>query len=234
MGETGSGKELVAEAVHALSSGPGRPFVAVNCAAIPAELFESELFGHEAGAYTGARGVRIGLLESATGGTLFLDEIAEMPAQLQSKLLRALETRCFRRVGSNKDLPLNARVVVQVVFETGGRGLRPDLYYRIAGFSLSLPPLRERPADIDLLAGHFLASFRTRHPGVRPPGFEHALRALRAHDWPGNVRGLKLVAEHVAIICRNDVAGVADVAAVLRGKPAARVPEPRDEGPCAR
>ncbi|MBK8996848.1 MAG: sigma-54-dependent Fis family transcriptional regulator [Myxococcales bacterium] len=224
LGETGSGKELVAEAVHELSCGPDKPFVAVNCAAIPKDLFESELFGHEAGAYTGARGVRIGLLESAAGGTLFLDEIGQMPVLLQSKLLRALESRCFRRVGSNRDLPLTGRVVSatqRVVLDNHGGGLRPDLYYRVAGFTLTLPPLRDRPADIDLLARAFLERFRTRHTLVSASGFtERALQALHAHGWPGNVRELKLVVEHAAIISRGELVSAGDIGAVLRGKPA--------------
>ncbi len=235
LGETGSGKELVAEAVHELSCGPDKPFVAVNCAAIPKDLFESELFGHEAGAYTGARGVRIGLLESAAGGTLFLDEIGQMPVLLQSKLLRALESRCFRRVGSNRDLPLAGRVVSatqRVVLDNHGGGLRPDLYYRVAGFTLTLPPLRDRPADIDLLARAFLERFRTRHTLVSASGFtERALQALHAHGWPGNVRELKLVVEHAAIISRGELVSAGDIGAVLRGKPAKALTTSPPEAP---
>lgn len=227
LGETGTGKELVAEAIHALSCPPGRPFVAINCAAIPEHLFESELFGHEAGAYTGARGLKLGLLESAAGGTVFLDEIAEMPESLQPKLLRALESRRFRRVGSNRDVPLQARVVSatqRIALDRGKGSLRPDLYYRLAGFTLALPPLRDRPNDIDVLARTFLAAFRARHPGCPLTFTERALETLHAHFWPGNVRELKMVVEHAVILANDDVVTAADVSVALRHQPARRPP----------
>lgn len=229
LGETGTGKELVAEAIHEVGSAPDSPFVAINCAAIPEHLFESELFGHEAGAYTGARSARAGLFESAAGGTVFLDEIAEMPAVLQPKLLRALESRRFRRVGANRDLPLRARVVSathRVVLDPRGNGLRPDLYYRLAGFTLSLPALRARIPDIDVLARAFLASFRERH-GAGPTGFSNrALEMLHAHAWPGNVRELRLTVEHAAIVARDSVITGPEISVALGHQPALRESRP--------
>ncbi|MCA9626292.1 MAG: sigma-54-dependent Fis family transcriptional regulator [Myxococcales bacterium] len=203
LGETGTGKELVAEAVHQLASGDRDPFVAINCAAIPAELFESELFGHEAGAYTGARGARVGLLEAAGSGTVFLDEVGEMPMQLQPKLLRALETREFRRIGANTSVPLKARVISATNrgFGDDDSSLRLDLQFRLAGFTIVLPPLRERLEDIEVLARHFVESFAERQ-GIHGCGINsEALAALRDHSWPGNVRELRSTLDHAAILC---------------------------------
>jgi DNA-binding NtrC family response regulator len=224
LGETGTGKELVAEALHGLTFGSDRPFVAINCAAIPESLFESELFGHEAGAYTGARGVRVGLMEAAAGGTLFLDEVGEMLASLQPKLLRVLETRTFRRVGSNRDVKLSARVVSatnRLPSRTEVSRLRPDLYYRLAGFSLVLPPVRERLDDVELLATAFLRAFAHyyRLPGLRFGGDTAA--ALRAHGWPGNVRELRSVVEQAAILAQHGVVGADEIERVLQHQPSA-------------
>jgi len=227
LGETGTGKELVAEALHKLTLGPDRPFVAINCAAVPDSLFESELFGHEAGAYTGARGVRVGLLEAAAGGSVFLDEVGEMPASLQPKLLRVLETRSFRRVGSNRDIKLSARVVSatnRLPSRAEEARVRSDLYYRLAGFTLTLPPLRERLDDLPLLAAAFLRAFARRYD-IQTMRFEDgALDRLRAHDWPGNVRELRAAVEQAAILAPNGAVGTADIARVLQSlPPAARV-----------
>ncbi|MEZ4371886.1 MAG: sigma-54 dependent transcriptional regulator [Polyangiaceae bacterium] len=217
LGETGTGKELVAEAVHQLASGDRDPFVAINCAAIPAELFESELFGHEAGAYTGARGARVGLLEAAGSGTVFLDEVGEMPPQLQPKLLRALETREFRRIGANTSVPLKARVISATNrgFGNDDSSLRLDLQFRLAGFTIVLPPLRERLEDIELLAKHFVESFGERQ-GIHGCGISsEALSALREHSWPGNVRELRSTLDHAAILCGGTVIDAATVRAAM-------------------
>lgn len=221
LGETGTGKELVAEAIHRLTPSAGTaPFIAINCAAIPESLFESEVFGHEAGSYTGARGVRLGLLEAAAGGTVFLDEIGEMSATLQPKLLRVLETRAFRRVGSNQWLPLSARVVAatnrRVLTE---QSLRTDLRYRLAGFTINLPPLRERLADVDTLAREFLRSFAERHQLREARISPDALDALRQQPWPGNVRELRAVVEHAAIASHTGNVGLDDVATALYRSP---------------
>ncbi|WP_394829677.1 sigma-54 interaction domain-containing protein [Pendulispora albinea] len=199
LGETGTGKELVAQAIHRLGAPPGAPFVAINCAAVPESLFESELFGHEAGAYTGARGARVGLLEAAGQGVVFLDEVGDMPLALQSKLLRVLETRTFRRVGGTRDLPLQARVVSATNADLE-LVLRPDLLYRLAGFTIPLPTLRERGDDIALLACVFLKRFSERHRLSVKRFSEAALARLRAHPWPGNVRELRGAVEHAAIL----------------------------------
>ncbi len=225
LGETGTGKELVAQSIHRLGKEPTLPFVAFNCAAIPEHLFESELFGHEAGAYTGARAARMGLLEAAGGGTVFLDEIAEMPIQIQPKLLRVLETRTFRRLGSNRDVTLQARVISATNRGLAGFSraiLRADLLYRLAGFTITLPSLRERAADIDLLAHSFLRSFRDRH-GATPLRFSGAaLELLRSQPFPGNVRELRALVEHAAILAKEDAISEADIQRSLARLPRAR------------
>jgi two-component system response regulator AtoC len=197
VGETGTGKELVARAVHKASPRRDSLFVAVNCAAIPAEMMESELFGHERGAFTGAVKERVGKFELADGGTLFLDEITEMPIGLQAKLLRALQEGVIERLGSNRPINVDLRIVaatnrdpMQAVQE--GK-LREDLYYRLNVFRIELPPLRERENDIGLLARHFLA-------GRNQTLSEDALTILRSYDWPGNVRELENVLQRAAIV----------------------------------
>ena len=217
-GETGTGKELVAQAVHASSETDG-PFVPVNCAAIPETLFESELFGHDAGSFTGARGARQGLFEVAAEGTLFLDEIGELPAALQPKLLRALETRTFRRVGGNRDLPFRARVISATHRPLTGvdSSLRSDLYYRLAGFTINTPSLRDRALDIDMLARHFLREFSTRY-GVNVEFSPRALEALHAYDWPGNVRELRAVVQQAAVLSGSDCVGVAELMMALKNR----------------
>ncbi|HEY4016883.1 MAG TPA: sigma-54 dependent transcriptional regulator [Polyangiaceae bacterium] len=222
-GETGTGKELVAQSIHAASA-TNAPFVPVNCAALPEPLFESELFGHEAGAFTGARGARAGLFEAAANGTLFLDEIGELPASLQPKLLRALESRAFRRIGSSRDLPFRARVISATHRSLLGAdpALRSDLYYRLAGFTIAIPALRDDISDIEILAQHFLSEFSLRY-GLELTLSPHALAALHAHDWPGNVRELRAVVEQAAVLAPGDRIGVAELMMAFR-----------DRQPCAR
>lgn len=197
-GETGTGKELVARAIHQQSPRKSSLFVAVNCAAIPAEMMESELFGHERGAFTGAVKERIGKFELADEGTLFLDEVTEMPIALQAKLLRALQEGVIERLGSNRSLNVNIRVVaatnrdpLQAIKD--GK-LREDLYYRLNVFRIDLPPLRDRLSDIGILAAHFL---KKRHISID----ESAVSALQHYRWPGNVRELENVLERAAIVC---------------------------------
>ncbi len=203
LGETGTGKDVVAQAIHESTCGADRPFVAINCAAIPEALLESELFGHQSGAFTGATGAKPGLLEAARHGTLFLDEIGEMPLALQPKLLRVLESRTFRRVGSNATLPFEARVVSATNRPPSGAtpsGLRPDLFYRLGGLKLSLPPLRERAEDVPLLVEHFLEAFAERNRIPPQSITSDAIVMLQAHSWPGNARELRCIVEHAAIV----------------------------------
>jgi two-component system nitrogen regulation response regulator GlnG len=192
-GESGTGKELLARALHDLSAVAAGPFVAVNCGALARELAESELFGHERGAFTGAGARKLGWFEEASGGTLVLDEIGELPLDLQPKLLRVLETGRLRRVGGQGEIAVNVRVVALTLRDlrrdaSCGR-FRLDLYHRLAGCELRLPSLRERPSDIALLAEHFLAELL---PELGPRVLEaEAMERLLAHDWPGNVRELR-------------------------------------------
>ncbi len=217
-GETGTGKELVAQAIHTASARDA-PFVPINCAALPEQLFESELFGHEPGAFTGGAAARPGLFEVASSGTLFLDEIGELPPSLQPKLLRALESRTFRRIGSSRDLPFRARVVSATNRSLSGASaaLRSDLYYRLAGFTIAIPALREDMSDIDLIAQHFLREFSTRY-GLDLDFSPHALSALHTHDWPGNVRELRAVVEQAAVLAPGDRVGVAEVTMAFRDR----------------
>ncbi len=201
LGETGTGKEVAATAIHEESS-PGSPFVSINCAAIPENLFESELFGHEAGAFTGARSTKAGLLETAGSGTLFLDEVGEMPLALQAKLLRVLQEKKFRRVGGKREYPFQARVISATNRRLSGKpdeAIRSDLYFRLARFTLSLPPLRERREDIERLALHFLVRFSGKYPGLPTRFHAQAMEVLHRYDFPGNVRELQLVIERAAI-----------------------------------
>jgi len=192
-GESGTGKELLARALHAGSGRAIKPFVAVNCGAIPATIIESELFGHERGAFTGASAQHRGVFEQAQGGTLFLDELGEMPLDLQTRLLRVLETRTVRRVGGTADQPIDCRIVAATNRRLGemvaAGQFREDLYYRLYNVPMNLPPLRERPEDITLLTHQFLqaAKARDRELEIAP----EAMQVLLAHPWPGNVRELR-------------------------------------------
>jgi DNA-binding NtrC family response regulator len=217
LGETGTGKELVAEAIHHLSC-PEQPNIAINCAAIPEPLFESELFGHTVGAFTGARSSRAGLLEEAADGTVLLDEVGELPPHLQPKLLRVLETKRFRRLGGASDLDFRGRVISATnrALDEELTMLRSDLYFRLAGFTIVTPPLRDRPADIGVLVARFLASFSERYPGAPTKLALSAAELLRAYDWPGNVRELRSVVEHAAMLSRGPIIDATDVKTALR------------------
>jgi DNA-binding NtrC family response regulator len=199
-GETGTGKDVLARAVHAHSARAKGPFVVVDCGAVVTNLIESELFGHEKGAFTGATDTRKGAFEQANRGTVFLDEIGELPLSMQPKLLRALESRRIRRVGGERELPVDIRVIAathrDLKAEVERGHFREDLYFRLAVVPLSLPPLRERRADIALIASQLLA--RVAGTGAKALSNE-ALQALAAHDWPGNVRELRNVLERSAL-----------------------------------
>jgi DNA-binding NtrC family response regulator len=206
-GESGTGKELLARALHELGPNPAGPFVTVNCGALPRELAESELFGHERGAFTGAGARRAGWFEEASGGTLVLDEIGELPADLQPKLLRALETGRIRRVGGTGESAVRVRVVAMTLRnlrELAERAaFRVDLYHRLAGFELALPPLRRRRGDIPLLVERFLQELA---PELGPRTIDPAaLARLEGHDWPGNVRELRNVIRRAAILTANHI-----------------------------
>lgn len=202
-GQTGTGKEVVARALHDFGPRAKSPFVAINCAALPEELFESELFGHEAGAFTGARTVRVGKFEFAHGGTLLLDEIESMPLSLQAKLLRVLQERVVERVGSNKSVAVNVRVIAATKYDLEEQGrlgrFRPDLYYRLAGAEIPLPPLKAREGDILLLFEHFATSAASIAGQPHRSLSSSDVEALLTHSWPGNVRELKSVAERYAL-----------------------------------
>ncbi len=205
LGESGTGKELVARALHALSPRAKRPFVAQNCASLPEGLLDVELFGHARGAFTGAVGERAGLFESADGGTVFLDEVGEMPPAMQAKLLRVLQEGELRRLGSNRTVKLDVRLICAThrnleAMAREGR-FREDLYYRLHAFLLRLPPLRERMTDIPALAVHFLDGFARQHGRPSPGLSDGALRVLLGHDWPGNVRELQHVMERLVVLC---------------------------------
>lgn len=202
-GETGTGKEVVARALHEFGPRAKAPFVAINCAAVPEELFESELFGHEAGAFTGARTQRIGKFEFAHGGTLLLDEIESMPLALQAKLLRVLQEWMVERVGSNKSVAVNVRIIAATKYDLEEQGrlgrFRPDLYYRLAGAEIPLPPLRDREGDVLLLFEHFATRAAAIAGQEHRPLSSSDVEALLTHTWPGNVRELKSVAERYAL-----------------------------------
>ncbi len=205
LGETGTGKELTARRIHELSPRAERPFVAVNCAALPETLLESELFGHEAGAFTGATQRRLGRFELAQGGTLFLDEIGETSPAVQSRLLRVLQEREFVRVGGSETIRCDVRIIaatnrdLQQAMQEGA--FREDLYYRLSVFPIRLPPLRDRREDIPLLAEHFVRT-TAAELGLPPPALtREALERLCAYDWPGNIRELRNVIERAVLLC---------------------------------
>jgi len=227
-GESGSGKEAAAQAIHERSRRRGKPLVAVNCGAVSSTLIESELFGHERGAFTGADRRRLGYFEMAHGGTLFLDEVTEMSNELQVKFLRVLETRSFRRVGGNEELNVDVRIVASsnrdLLEAVRTEKLRGDLYYRLNVFPLRLPPLRERREDVPLLARHFLARIEeNEHVGIS--GFDpDALELLQAHDWPGNVRELRNVVHRGYVLSDGPTLTAQALRSVLDGDPGPTAP----------
>lgn len=224
-GESGTGKELIARAIHQLSPRARQPLVAVHCAGLPRELIESELFGHEKGAFTGAHERRIGRVEQAQGGTLFLDEIGEIDATIQIKLLRFLGERTFERVGSNKTLTSDVRLVaatnknLEELVRSGA--FRDDLYFRLKVVEIWLPPLRERTGDIPLLAQVFLREFATENDKKVNDFSTEALEALMRHRWPGNVRELRTAIEHAVVLCRGEKIVLRDLPAEVRSDGAA-------------
>ncbi len=236
LGESGTGKECFAAWLHQWSPRARGPFVSVDCAAIPADLVESELFGHVRGAFTGAQGARAGRLEEAEGGTLFLDEVGNLPPATQMKLLRVLQERVVYRLGSREGVPLDVRVVAATNGNLRGAmaqgTFREDLYHRMAEFVVELPPLREREGDVDLLAAHFLESFNRRF-GRRVAGFTpQALERLRRHPWPGNVRELQSAIKR-AVILAGDRIGVEHLPEDLGQVPWFEVAKPEAPGPPA-
>lgn len=219
-GENGTGKELVARSIHRASQRANRPFVAVNCAAIPDTLIESDLFGHEKGAFTGATSLQRGKFELADGGTIFLDEIGDMSLNTQSKVLRVLQEQEFQRVGGHRNIKVDVRLItatnkdLQAEIEKGS--LREDLYYRINVISIHVPPLRERREDIPLLARHFLKEI-IRGQGLREKVLTYeAVELLKEYDWPGNVRELRNLMERLAILVPGDRIAPGDLAIISK------------------
>ncbi|HEY9071882.1 MAG TPA: sigma-54 dependent transcriptional regulator [Candidatus Ozemobacteraceae bacterium] len=232
-GETGTGKELVARAIHLNSARKEKPFVAVNCANLQGNLLESELFGHEKGAFTGADARKLGKFEVASGGTLFLDEVAEIPPELQAKLLRVLQEQEIERVGGVKPVKVDVRLVSATNKDLAGMAaqnrFRPDLFYRLNVFPIHLPPLRERPDDIPALADHLLAEIASVH-GRQPPTLSaEAVRALRHLSWPGNIRELRNVLERATVIDDDGTITPADL--MLPGSAAVPAAPPSGHAP---
>ena len=239
LGESGTGKELIAKAVHQLSPRSRGPLVTVHCAALPTNLLESELFGHEKGAFTGAHERRLGRFEQALGGTLFLDEIGEIDATIQVKLLRFLGERTFERVGSSKTLVADVRLVtatnrdLQKMVKAGT--FREDLYFRLTVLPITMPPLRDRMSDVPLLAQSFLKEFAAENGKPLNDFTGEALEALMTYSWPGNVRELRTAIEHAVVLCRGERIGLRDLPVNVRGALSSAGPAsaalvlPRDE-----
>lgn len=235
IGESGTGKEVLARRIHELSTRRAQPFVPINCAAIPETLFESELFGHERGAFTGADQLARGKVEAASGGTLFLDEIGELPFGMQAKLLRFLESWRFTRVGGTKKIDSDVRLIcatLQPLDELVARGaFRADLYYRIQGISLSIPPLRDRLADIDPLIQQLVEQATSKHRVSAPRLTRAARKALKKHAWPGNIRELRNVVEQLCLLRGGKTVHPADLPPPLRSaeQSSSSAATPRDD-----
>jgi len=234
-GENGSGKELVARAIHALSARADRPFVEVNCAAIPEELIESELFGHERGAFTGAHSRRRGKFETADRGTLFLDEIGDMSLKTQAKVLRALEEQAFERVGGRETLKVDVRVIAasnrDVVSLIAQGGFREDLFYRLNVIPIEVPPLRVRKEDVPALVDHFIRVFCAENGKRLKTVAAPALTYFMTYEWPGNVRELRNMVERLVIMVPGDTIGAEDLPPPLRPKTDGAVVTPGDGKP---
>jgi DNA-binding NtrC family response regulator len=228
LGESGTGKELLARAIHQLSPRSSHPMVTVHCAALAPTLLESELFGHEKGAFTGAHEKRIGRFEQAQGGTLFLDEIGEIEASVQVKLLRFLGERTFERVGSNKTLSADVRLIAatnkDLQREVKAEKFREDLYFRLRVVEISLPPLRQRVEDIPLLAKAFLKEFASENNKTVNDFTPDALEAIMRHDWPGNVRELRTAVEHAVVLARGERISLRDLPGNVRPAGAGAAP----------
>ncbi len=229
LGESGTGKELVAKTIHYGSNRADKPFVPVNCGAIPAELLESELFGHEKGAFTGAVSSRIGRFELADGGTVFLDEIGEMSQILQVKLLRVLQERSFERIGGSKTVNVDVRVISatnQNLEEAVKSGrFREDLYYRINVIPIEIPPLRERPEDLPLLCEFFIDKHARRFERTPLRISDEALKAFMDYNWPGNVRELENTLERLLVLKDDDVVTAYDLSEKMTGRRLPELPE---------
>ena len=219
LGETGTGKELVARAIHDRSQRREMPFITLNCAAVPAELIESELFGHEKGAFTGAAGRHIGKFEQAEGGTLFLDEIGDMPVAMQAKLLRVLEESEIERVGGDRPVKVNVRVVVATHRSleelVAQNTFRRDLFHRVYVFPLFLPPLRERPEDFAELLAHFARQVASQNGWKQKEFAENAIAMLQRYSWPGNLRELRNIVERLVLLAEGEKVSAEDVQLVL-------------------
>jgi len=221
-GESGTGKDLITRALHFMGAHRDGPFVPVNCAAIPESLLESELFGYVRGAFTDARQGKGGLFQAARNGTLFLDEVGELPPSLQAKLLRVIEDKMVRPLGATEELPVKVRIITATnsdldkLIEEGR--FRIDLYYRLAAVTLEIPPLRERPDDIDPLVNHFLKRAASLAGSARAPKLEpDALECLRRYSWPGNVRELQHAVQHGVMVSRNGIITRRDLPAKITG-----------------
>jgi transcriptional regulator with PAS, ATPase and Fis domain len=214
-GETGTGKELVAKAIHNESRRKDHPFIPINCGALPSELIESELFGHEKGAFTGAVREKRGRFELAEGGTLFLDEITDLPKPVQVKLLRCLQEGMIEKVGSEKSIKTNVRIIsasnLDLKNEVVNNHFREDLYYRLNVIPIEVPPLRSRTNDIPLLCNHFLEKIYLENKDVRHTLSKEALTAIMDHDWPGNVRELENAIKYAVVKCQSDTIQLADL-----------------------